>query len=105
MIPQKGAAGEPAAPSNSFTGFLLPGLDADTGVPAECVVRADFTVTMCLPKIGMAAPSAREHLGSLALVPIGIPREYVDDMADASPDLQMATVMDVQAPRADSRSW
>lgn len=72
------------------------GLDADTGVPAECVVRADFTVTMCLPKIGMAAPAAREYLGSLALVPIGIPREYVDDMADASPDLQMATVMDVR---------
>ena len=72
------------------------GLDADTGVPAECAVRADFTVTMCLPKIGMAAPSAREHLGSLALVPIGIPREYIEDMADARPDLQMATVMDVR---------
>ena len=72
------------------------GLDADTGVPAECAVRADFTVTMCLPKIGMAAPSAREHLGSLTLIPIGIPRESVEEMADARPDLQLATVMDVR---------
>ncbi|MGD9612164.1 MAG: NAD(P)H-hydrate dehydratase [Kiritimatiellia bacterium] len=72
------------------------GLDADTGVPADCTVRADFTVTMCLPKAGMAAPAAQEYLGAVTLIPIGIPRDYVEDMTDARPDLQLVTVMDLR---------
>lgn len=105
-----GARGEPLGDVrraveyvNSKRGFSIivaadvpTGMNADTGMLAESTVHADFTVTMCLPKIGMAAPRARERLGSLALVPIGIPRAFVDDMVDASPDLQMTSVMDVR---------
>ena len=82
---------------------LPTGLDADTGAVAEPVVQADFTVTMCMPKIGMATPEAREQLGTLVLIPIGIPREFVDAMPDARPDLQMIASMDVRQALAPRR--
>ncbi len=72
------------------------GVDADTGTVAECAVTADFTVTMCLPKIGMATPAAQEAVGSLTLVPIGIPRDYFLAIPDAAPDLQLISPMDVR---------
>src|SRR5262245_22382342 len=33
------------------------GLDADTGLPCPVAVRADVTVTMAAPKVGLVAPS------------------------------------------------
>ena len=72
------------------------GMDADTGAVAECAVQADFTVTMCVPKAGMSVPAAMETMGTLSLVPIGIPLEFVSAMPDARPDLQMITPMDVR---------
>lgn len=72
------------------------GMDADTGACAATAVQADLTVTMCLPKAGMAAPAALEALGSLALVSIGLPRPFVDAAADARPDLQLISYLDVR---------
>ena len=72
------------------------GVDADTGTVADCAVTADFTVTMCLPKIGMVTPAAQEAIGSLTLVPIGIPYDYFKAMPDAAPDLQLIASMDVR---------
>lgn len=47
------------------------GLDADDGSCPGPAVRADVTATFGLPKLGLAA--AREHVGELVVVPIGIP--------------------------------
>ena len=72
------------------------GLDAETGAVAACCVRADFTVTMELPKVGMAASSAREFLGSLWQVPVGLPRGAAYSIPDATPDLQWISTGDVR---------
>lgn len=72
------------------------GLDADTGALASCAVQADFTATMCVPKVGMTVPAAMETMGSLRLIPIGIPRDFVDEMPDARPDLQLISALDVR---------
>ena len=52
---------------------LPSGLDADTGrTPGECV-RADATLTMALPKIGLTMKKAKTFTGGLYLADIGIP--------------------------------
>lgn len=72
------------------------GLDAETGATAACCVRADFTVTMEFPKVGMAAPNARESLGSLGQVPVGLPHKAAAAIPDATPDLQWISAEDVR---------
>ena len=57
------------------------GLDADTGVPEGDVVCADVTVTMGLPKRGLINPAALDCVGSIEVVDIGIPPDYVVDLA------------------------
>jgi len=77
------------------------GMNADTGETSPFTVKADFTITMCVPKAGMAQPAALETMGTLALIPIGIPFEYLEMMPDARPDLQMISVMDVRRSLPD----
>jgi ADP-dependent NAD(P)H-hydrate dehydratase / NAD(P)H-hydrate epimerase len=72
------------------------GMDADTGVVFDCSVPADFTVTMGFPKAGMASPAARESLGSLLAVPIGLPAQFADAIPDARPGLQWISGDDVR---------
>ena len=71
------------------------GMNADTGEAAGAVVHADFTVTMGYPKAGMALPAAAENLGSLMVVPIGLPREFADAIPDARPGRQWISGEDV----------
>lgn len=52
------------------------GLDADTGAPLGCAVRAAATVTMGLPKAGFAAGAA--WVGRLIVADIGLPRALLD---------------------------
>jgi hydroxyethylthiazole kinase-like uncharacterized protein yjeF len=54
------------------------GLDSDTGEPHGACVRADATVTMGLPKIGLLKPAATESVGRIEVADIGFPRELVD---------------------------
>ena len=75
---------------------LPTGMDADTGAAAKCAVQADFTVTMCVPKAGMTVPAAMDAMGSLRLISIGIPPEFVEEMPDARPGLQLISVADVR---------
>ncbi len=49
------------------------GLDADTGQPCGCAVRADATVTFQFAKRGFLAPEAQPYLGRLVVADIGIP--------------------------------
>ncbi len=52
---------------------LPSGLDATRGEPFDPCVRADATLTLALPKIGLLAPAAREWVGELHVADIGVP--------------------------------
>lgn len=49
------------------------GLSADSGVCPGEAVFAEWTVTMAWPKLGFLFPPAREHVGEIDCVDIGIP--------------------------------
>lgn len=57
---------------------LPSGLDADTGQPLGIAVAADCTLTVGLPKLGLALPPGRGLAGRVQVARIGI--------ADAAPD-------------------
>ncbi len=54
---------------------LPSGLDPDAGLPGDPTVRAAATLTLALPKAGLLAEDAREHVGDLWLADIGIAPE------------------------------
>ena len=57
------------------------GMNADTGEPCGCCVRADVTVTFQYAKRGFENPDAKEWLGRLVVADIGIPAVCGDDEA------------------------
>ena len=48
------------------------GVNASTGEVAGAAVRADVTVTMHAPKVGLAVAPGRFHAGEVEVVPIGV---------------------------------
>jgi len=54
------------------------GLNASTGKPMGCAVRATATATFGLPKIGQLVPPGEEYTGKLKVVDIGIPPSVVE---------------------------
>ena len=60
---------------------LPSGLNADTGDPCGCAVRADLTVTLQFPKIGLLKDAAQDYTGRLVVADIGIPNICADDAA------------------------
>ncbi len=60
---------------------LPSGMDADTGEPCGCCVRADVTVTFQYAKRGFENPRAKQWLGRLVVADIGIPVVCGDDEA------------------------
>ncbi|KXJ98924.1 MAG: YjeF family protein [Nitrospira sp. OLB3] len=57
---------------------LPSGLQADTGAVMGTAVRANLTVTLGLPKLGLYCGAGIEHAGAVRLVNIGIPSSFVD---------------------------
>ena len=53
------------------------GLDADRGDVYQPCFRAAATVTMVAPKAGFASPAAREVVGRVVVVDIGVPRGLI----------------------------
>ena len=53
------------------------GLDGDTGKPLGPTVRAHHTATMLAWKKGFVQESAREWLGQVHLIDIGLPRRFL----------------------------
>lgn len=49
---------------------LPTGVDADTGTADADAVRADFTLTIGAPKLGLLADAAINHVGRLAVLPL-----------------------------------
>jgi NAD(P)H-hydrate epimerase len=56
------------------------GLDGDDGSVADDAVLADLSITMGLPKQGMLLNRGPELCGSLRVVDIGVPKEFMEDM-------------------------
>ncbi|MDI6734970.1 MAG: NAD(P)H-hydrate dehydratase [bacterium] len=55
------------------------GLDADTGFPLGCCIRAKATFTLGLPKIGLLLYPGAEFAGEISLVDISLPKQLVED--------------------------
>lgn len=55
------------------------GLDADTGEPLGLAVRAEETVTMGLPKIGLYLYPGMDYAGRVTVADIGLPPEAIND--------------------------
>ena len=70
------------------------GLDSDTGEVRGVCVRANTTVTMGLPKVGLLKPGAAEFVGRIEVVDIGFLRKLVDELQT---DVELVTGRDVAA--------
>jgi NAD(P)H-hydrate epimerase len=53
------------------------GIDSDPGKVRGVCVRADVTVTMGLPKIGLLQPAAVDYVGRIEVADIGFPQQFV----------------------------
>ena len=69
------------------------GLDSDTGEVRGACVRADVTVTMGLPKIGLLKQSATDFVGRIEVADIGLSDEAV------ASDVELITRADIELPR------
>ena len=54
------------------------GLDADSGLPLGCAVRADHTATFVAGKTGFANPAAAGWLGTVHVIDIGAPAGLIE---------------------------
>lgn len=54
------------------------GIHATTGAVLGEAVRAHFTATMAMPKLGLLLFPGRAHAGAVEIVDIGVPREAVE---------------------------
>ncbi|MFW9786717.1 MAG: NAD(P)H-hydrate dehydratase [Candidatus Thorarchaeota archaeon] len=68
------------------------GIDSETGAVYSAAVKADHTITLHAPKVGMS--KAKEYLGKLHVVSIGIPSEakYTSGPGDLRPFKQLRSV-------------
>ncbi len=64
-------ANAPAAPVLALD--LPSGVDATTGAAHSPAIRATATMTVALPKAGLRASAATDHVGELYLADIGVP--------------------------------
>ena len=56
------------------------GLDADTGKPMPNAIRAYLTATLGYPKAGFNAPGAKDYIGIVVVVDIGLPKAGIRKM-------------------------
>ncbi|MBI2069840.1 MAG: NAD(P)H-hydrate epimerase [Elusimicrobia bacterium] len=54
------------------------GIDADTGYHSGVFIKADWTLTLGLPKIGLMKPHAQRYVGELITVDIGHPKKLLE---------------------------
>ena len=87
-----GAKGDPRPPFDQFVTAInsynanvmavdIPsGLDCDTGVPGNPTVRADVTCTFVTQKIGFKNAAAKEFLGQVEVIDIGVSQKIVEQI-------------------------
>jgi NAD(P)H-hydrate epimerase len=66
-----------AGPAKVFAVDIPSGLDCDTGRPLGPTVRARHTATFVALKKGFAAPTARDWVGQVHVLDIGVPRRLL----------------------------
>jgi len=93
-----GARGEPRFPVNQAIEEMnrsnakrlavdIPsGLDCNMGLASETTFLADHTCTFVANKIGFKAESAKEFLGRVSVLDIGVPRKLMQQVAKQSTD-------------------
>ena len=69
-----------ASEASIFAIDIPSGLDADTGRPLGCAVRATATATFGMPKLAFAAPGASDYTGDVEVIDIGWPANAVRDV-------------------------
>jgi len=79
------------APARVVAVDIPSGLGADDPMPPGSVVRADWTVTMAFAKRSFAFPPARDWIGQLDIVDIGIPDEVAVEVGHDALILSPAT--------------
>jgi|GEM_PF-6914032 len=84
-IPTLSSAEMAAVDAPTIALDLPSGLDPDHGTAAGEAIRAAITLTLALPKTGLVAAAAAEHVGRLALGDIAIPPQWT---AAAVPRIQ-----------------
>jgi NAD(P)H-hydrate epimerase len=66
-----------AGPSRILAIDIPSGLDSDTGLPLGSAVRAHHTATIAVLKAGFAQEAARDYLGRLHVIDMGVPRQHL----------------------------
>jgi NAD(P)H-hydrate epimerase len=66
-----------ASPARVFAVDIPSGLDSDTGRPLGPTVRAHHTATIVAMKQGFVHEAAREWLGEVHVIDIGLPRALI----------------------------
>lgn len=70
-----------AAPRKGLVALDVPsGLDCDTGQPGGVAIKADMTITFAAMKIGFKNPRAKQYLGKIHVVGIGVPPEIFQEV-------------------------
>jgi len=69
------------------------GLNSDTGMAEGGAVKADVTVTMGLPKIGLLEPCAVDYAGTIEVVDLGMPDELISSVGT---DIELITAEDLR---------
>lgn len=69
------------------------GLDTSTGQVFDPCIRAAFTLTLALPKVGLLLPSARSFVGDLYLADISVPPQVYERMGIPVPNLFAESVI------------
>ena len=68
------------------------GLHSDMGEIHGVCVRANATVTMGLPKLGLLEPAAVDFVGTIEVADLGFPRQPVDELQT---DVELLTARDI----------
>jgi len=79
------------------------GIDADTGNAEGSAVKADMTITIGLPKTGLILPDALPYVGSVEVIDIGIPFEFIEDTVGCE-EAALIDRSDIFIPRRDRDS-
>jgi NAD(P)H-hydrate epimerase len=66
------------SPARVMAADIPSGLDGDTGQPLGPTVRAEHTATLLAWKTGLAQEAAKEWVGQVHLVDIGLPRRLLE---------------------------
>lgn len=63
------------------------GLDGDTGEPHIPTIKANTTITLALPKIGLLTEKAKEYVGELYVADLSVPKNIYNKLGISIPVL------------------